>query len=308
MYGMENAQVSVEELLGNTLDVVLTNRDINKKFMSEFKPLIVDTSSVNKFTKKLTALLTHYETINPLFCITECAPEEAGSCCLSRQGNPLLRETFETRTSCLLQDKIDTSPKKSTVYTSFGSGEALSELIIIAKTLQQKPTAHISINCIDNFYKHYVEAKKQPSNLTIPNLLQRKKAVFFKLYIEALHKQFTTWLTNSFPQACITLQLYDSVQNYLEFSQQPADVISAVDFLYGDFHVSQQDYTLLCLKTMHANPSSMNIAFDLNILTMSHPICLCILSTQKENDEYQEFELKNKNDSTIPMYALLENI
>jgi len=270
-----------EYLLLYRKEVALYNQRKINEFDADCKAMWQQKLSMGQFMDNISRLTATYEQVAPFFMIDDCAKE---SCILARCNNPNFRKVFERRASLALQEKITDYPDRPINYTSFCPSGTLSELIILAQTLQQHPKAHINIHLIEKGYKESIDARKAMGctlnigpeqhlflderdisfylrNLPLSCDFNEKRRLFISiLFAETLYRQFISYLTNTFWNAKLSLYFYQSIDEYLYHSPFAADVLTTVDIANEDY--DSHSYGLLCLATLQANPESTNIALD----------------------------------------------
>jgi hypothetical protein len=237
---------------------------------------------------------------NSLFLLAECP----SPCSLGRKDKPYVRSMFENRVCTILCDKIATDPIKTIHVASFGSGGGLVELIITAKTLALIPNADLHFHFIEQDDWIYTHAKKfvgqtpqiniqgnasingnqfaayiknlNTENIKIKEYQKKSNAeLFFLLMSELMHISNTRtcwlkWLQHTFPQAKISLSLYDTYKDYLtyvEYNKLPyPEIAMAVDICdsIGTAEYSHVKYNLLCREILRQNPTASNIWLDRN--------------------------------------------
>jgi len=240
--------------------------------------------------KRVDHLKQKYEQQCPLFLLEECE----GTCIFSRKTNPSLRETYEAEVNSLLLKKIQQYPNRPIHSAHFGCGGALSDVIIITKTLAQKPDAQLHIHLIDIQHAPYIEAQEflnntheiqenvsidfdHLSSAYIPGIIKhspgsirsddqlKDEAVSTIWRIETKYHQCLKWLRSTFPKAKISLSIHSTYDNYLDYIKNKnipyADVVTAIDipdetnFMQG----GAKDYACLCKKTLQENPTASNV-------------------------------------------------
>lgn len=277
---------------------------LTEEFFEAYNQLItamaIDVCNENAPKEPLTQmneLIIKFEKKFPLLFVLECARAGDNPCPLARETRPKYREHFEKELSTALKQKITCCSKKAAVYTSFASGNLLPELLILIKTLTQFPDAEIALHCIDLCYKEYLSIRAlgapNPCEVTLktnslPFFLRNKKAILenarkhlpdcqnktdFEIEIklgyrflanEHLCKQLLTCINKLFPQAKVSIFLYETARDYLAcYKKQlvPApDVISTID-IWDTASVetnAPNDYAKLCLELLQKNPVLKN--------------------------------------------------
>ena len=92
---------------------------------------------------------------SPIFLIGECIKEDWGPCLLSRSHAPQYRNHFENETVTTLIKQIE-SEEAPIHYTGFACGGMFQDLVVLTKTLAQKPNASLAIHLIDLEHTPYV--------------------------------------------------------------------------------------------------------------------------------------------------------
>ncbi len=286
----------------NILDVLLTNpqsaldqiyqtRELFKnEALSQGLDKEMDTTIL---TQKTRNLVEKYEQKCPLLFVGECT---TSYCVFTRSNNPHLRAAYETKVSALLLEKIQLNQGRVVHSAHFACGGALSDLVIVTKTLAQKPDAHVHIHLIDGNHTSYVacqdffgnshEIKDDQSSAdnnriqeyidhlktTAPNEVkdksdeQLKKQLIESNLIDAIkYQQLIKWLHYTFPGANISLSIHSIKDNYISYIEKNnipyADVVTTADIQDGMslLRYSPYNYAQLCAKILQHNPSSRNI-------------------------------------------------
>jgi hypothetical protein len=156
-----NRQELVDSLLINPLQALDHMTGTENEFLAEVeKRDLINEKDMLKHVKQFELLAQKYEKKSPLLFFGECTD----FCWATRWKNPHYRNNFENQVSKNLVTKIEsTKEAKETpiTYTSFACGGALSEIIILTKTLAKKPNAHLTIHLIDLNHEHYVSFAKE---------------------------------------------------------------------------------------------------------------------------------------------------
>ena len=217
---------------------------------------------------------------SPIFLIGECIKEDWGPCLLSRSHAPQYRNHFENETVTTLIKQIE-SEEAPIHYTGFACGGMFQDLVVLTKTLAQKPNASLAIHLIDLEHTPYVacqdligptrEVKPTESldpHKVIDQLMERAKKEKWvnekdcegdkledtkkqftdicKDYDEKA-KQFVSYLQRTFPDAQLSLYLHESSDSYLKYRHKHnlpyPHVVTAVDI--------KDEMSLLKSSTMH---------------------------------------------------------
>ena len=211
---------------------------------------------------------------------------------INRKYWPQYRTAFEERAKSLLLEKL--KGEQLIHYVGFGAGGLFQDLVVLAKTLREQPSASIVINLIDPKFTPYVYCKdtaqinrevKENDFLDIQpiknDLLKQAREQWGSkneddvtiieeisatcLVQEATLKQFIRTLMHIAPEAKLSLLVHESTQSYLkyiEMNQLPSpDVIAAADIQdeMSQLNHAPQHYTLLCIKTLQKKPSTSNV-------------------------------------------------
>lgn len=213
-----------------------------------------------------------------IIMLDECDCEK---CPLMRKNNPKYRGDFESLVVRALIQKLDASSEgRSINYTTYAPGKLLQDLIIIVKTLFERPSAHIDIHIIDIVYKNMLLARdimnrshEVDGSLTtmtsediemlsskIQMCCNNKNCLWKQLTRDEQEKQqYVAFLQEMFPKAQIRLFAHASRFDYLQYLQEhqlsSADILTAVDIDDEEGHVA---YKHLCLTTLFKKPTSMN--------------------------------------------------
>jgi hypothetical protein len=245
----------------NPIEVIDGIRKTMREFSAEVQKLAGDEKT---FLKSLALLMQKYEQQCPFFLLNECRAE---MCWASRKFNPHYRDSFEEQISNYLVAKTH-SNNNVVMYTSFASGDAFPEMVILAKTLAKKPDAHITIHLIDSNYKEYVALKnyfglsreiivdqgvtdcidtldrntldeyikqrrEKENNIRLTDEQFRVAILNNYCITQKRFQQLKGWLAQTFPKARLSLFLHDSVEHYFEYMDKHnlpyADVIAAAD-------------------------------------------------------------------------------
>lgn len=275
----------------NFLDSILCNP---KKvlWLCELDIKDFEKETENKFPQEIITIARRYEKRkNPIFLLTECTREGFGHCLLSREENPKFRNEFEKSVSTALVKKIASSKGKSVHYTSFACGGAFQDLVILSKTLAQKPNANLVIHMIDRKLRPFVifhdtigDNRKISPDFAIQVPENRRatlienartigiddiddQAVENKLltYVAHTHMRFgqmLAFLSHSFPNAKLELHIHDAYEHYLHYvrenGQKYADVITTADIQDDGAAQAIEDYFELCHTTLEHNAHSEN--------------------------------------------------
>lgn len=288
----------IDVLLTNPV-VGLTNiYATNEKFCNELRQDgLEDEKNVLRLMERFEFFIKKYEQENPLFLLGECTQNGFFDCVFTRSINPSYREKFEKRVSQKLIEKISSNKQDEGAisYTSFGCGGALSEVIILAKALAKQPDAHLIIHLIEgnnipyvtaadflgvsreikinqkslNFddklteYKQFMVSKGEEIECTDNDLHIRLVSNCIK--IQKKNEQILTWLTNTFPDAKLSLFIHeftDNYFNYLDKHKLPyADVVSTADIQdeMSLLRGSVTNYAKLCIKTLEKKSNACNV-------------------------------------------------
>jgi len=240
---------------------------------------------------KIKDFIQKYEQKCPFFYLGECTADDC--CIFTRKCNPYLRAAYETKTSSLLLEKIQAHQDKIIHTVHFGCGGALSDLVIITKTLVQQPNAKLHIHLIDGNNNSYItmqdyfnkthEIKADQSfewndcyiahlKKIAPNEVKdmsdtqiKRQIIVSNLFDEIKYQQFIRWLQYTFPNATLSLSIHSTQENYLEYVQKNnipyADIVTAADIQdeISMMRASVKNYAILCQKILQLNPDSSNI-------------------------------------------------
>jgi hypothetical protein len=251
-----------------------------------------------KLTNKIDILVQKYEQKCPIFFFGECNSGGFFPCVFTRSLNPSYRKSFEGRVSKDLLSKINSrqNTQDSVVYTSFGCGGALSEMIILTKVLAKKPDACLDIHLIEGNNICYVKvidylnrlreitAQQKSFNAddvllgnyiksVIPEKEKKEKTedelklqiISNSLTIQKKYQQGIAWLTKTFPNARLSLYIHDFTDSYLEYLDKHnlahADVVAAADIQDDMSHMRKgpENYLTLCKKTLDNKPEALNV-------------------------------------------------
>jgi len=301
--------------------------------------LFKDTESLAEYAQQLKQLEQNHQPHCPLlWTMGECAIDE---CPLTRSNEPFMRTTFEARASQLLLQQFEYTPDKCVTYTSFGHGCALSELIILTKTLHQHPTAQLNIHMIDIKAQFAIQLRKEtqtthkidPSSFnydyyyeqlnhyllknyssikqnTYNPLAQIKVALCAMIYSEYNLHTMACLLQTQFPQAQLSFFMHDTVDHYCEYLQHNnmphADVVTSVDVQDdgGRIQFSAYNYHLLCSKTLQHNPTSTNLWLDHNEIDTYG---LFSIAASQTNDDEEKINF-SRHPEALTVYKTLEKL
>lgn len=285
----------VDSLLTNPIEVSDNHGEIMTNFEREIEENQKRKQDSEKFLMIFNNAVKKYEKESPIFFLGECTGTNSGlPCIFSRKLNPHFRETFENIVSSRLIQCIDVSADPIS-YTSFGCGDALQDMVVLAGVLAQKPNATLNINLIDVQHRWFIFANEY---FKAPKKITKESACFdFKrfdgdfinavkaeanddkkdcntikteliagyLKIERRYKQFITWLQYTFPQAKISLCIHDSANSYIDYIKQHnlayPDVISAADIQdeISGLKEGPRSYVKLTLQVLENKPNSSNV-------------------------------------------------
>ena len=235
-----NSTELVDLLLTNPRQVSIDLKTINEDYINKLNKC---SSRANQKT-----IFESCSAKNPLWLLEECP-----SPCPLGKNNPHVRSMFENRVCTMLCDKIPVNPKEKTIHVaSFGSGGGFSELIITTNTLAIIPDADLHFHFIEQDNWIFTHAKKfvgqtpqiniqgnagsinsnqfaayikklNTENIKIKEYQQKSDTELSSLLIfELIHIANTRmcwlkWLQHTFPQAKISLSVYDSYKDYLTY-------------------------------------------------------------------------------------------
>lgn len=262
----------LDTILCNPLKALNYIYKIHGQFCSEGKKSGLDT---HPDEEKFDALLQKFEKKCPLLFLGECTKESWGACLLSRTYQQRYRNEFEKKVTNALIKKSNLHTDRAIQYVSFASGGGFQDLVILAKTLAQKPNAKIIIHLIDlkhTIYKAACDLLNDDQEIQkdklfdynsisenfIVNARQRgnMKGSDEEIYnflkdtcseIREKNIQFISWLQKMFPKAHLSLYIHDNVKNYLIHRESHdlslPDVIATADI--------QDEMSLMYNSTNH---------------------------------------------------------
>ena len=260
---------------------------------------------IDLYTQNHMLLTQKYKKKHPLFLLGECYkevsyhnPSEWHYCTLSREHNPRYREAFENKVSALLIAKIIASDGQPVHYTDFGSGGAFQALATLTKVLTQQNNACLNIHLIDGSYTPYVTAtdffnqnrqitmektlhfgtrlaeyaqfvrdqeKDDPEVMAMADSTIQQNVIKLCSSLESKHKQFISSLSNTFPNAHLSLCVHDQTPSYLQYVEKHnlahADVVTAADISDHESMQTQsiQSYVTLCSATLEKKSTAHNV-------------------------------------------------
>lgn len=191
----------------------------------------------NHIAQALLAIKEH-DAKHPLWSVTEVTDVDM----FSRIKNPLARQTYEADVVGHLLALANTPNPIN--YVSVESEDLLQDLVILAKTLLEKPDVQINMHCIDNAdasFFDYCAQEQIPACVTYGQPINYERIMakaaldidFLPNYIPTLasaskFNNLHKFIATHFPAANITLHAYRDVADYLSKNQH-ADIIVAAD-------------------------------------------------------------------------------
>ena len=311
-------QLNQNYITQNQIGVKFAQENLNEEF--------IKTSDAKTITDAYEKITKQFETNNPIFFLGECTQEDWGACSLSRSYRPEHRETFEKETIKALLEKTNATDEPIQ-YVSFGTGGMFQDLVIMVKTLVQKPNARIVIHFIDQKYALYEGVKDllgtrevfadqtiDPTTVmadlmlkavtegglsaTTPNL--EKELTITPIIEEIKFKQFIGYLQKKFPKAQTSLHVHSQTKSYFKYLDEKnmtyADVITTADIQdeMSSLARSINNYTILCTKTLEHKPTSKNIWLSKKTGTDEAALCAITLQpTTDGTDKEKEFNLSD---------------
>lgn len=315
----------------NALDIINTTEASFYKEVQSFR------HADNKMVL-LQRLLEQYGKKYPIFLLGECMRENCG---LTRKYWPQYRTAFEERAKSLLLEKL--KGEQLIHYVGFGAGGLFQDLVVLAKTLREQPSASIVINLIDPKFTPYVYCKdtaqinrevKENDFLDIQpiknDLLKQAREQWGSkneddvtiieeisatcLVQEATLKQFIRTLMHIAPEAKLSLLVHESTQSYLkyiEMNQLPSpDVIAAADIQdeMSQLNHAPQHYTLLCIKTLQKKPSTSNVFLAHNSKKLNSASLETISLQETEANSANKFEYEYEPGQRAILYSSTEKL
>jgi hypothetical protein len=285
-------------------------------------------------------LIAQYAKESPLFLLGECRKEEEKICTLSRAYQPEYRKLYEDAVVTSLLEKLN--KQQAVNYTSFGSGAAFQDMVILTKTLCQKPNATMQIHLVDTKHATYVAAQnylgnkqhqittEQNTNITeiLDELVQFVRenggatAEDSDLDIkdwaeqdiasnESHAQQFIKYLQTTFPGATLSLHLHSSTPDYVKYLDANTNVMNYPDVLTAADIEDEESkdnnaggaYLYLCKKTLEQNRHSYNVYLN----KCSTGVNLTTIFLTNKSDR-EPFNLTINNGQKITLFANNQNI
>jgi len=212
------------------------------------------------------------------------------------------------------------------------------DLVIIAKTLAQKPDANLAIHLIDTRDKIYVshcdfenetrDARQVTKDTTVDhaklnkiwhtlqaqNISENrfKETVIDNMHEQARHQQFIRYLKTAYPQARLSLYVHGTTDNYLEYVNRHKlpypSVITTADIQDEMSMISRSiaNYEQLCNKTLQHKPEAQALWLAKDLKGV---IPAGIRRTSGvETAGAQKFEIKEKDQPTTTVYVTIQKI
>ena len=311
---------------------------VRENFSEKYKEL--ESSGVPE--SELKQLIHKAEQRNPIFLLGECIAEDWGPCLLSRQYAPKYRKRFEDKTVSTLIKRLESSATP-VHYVSFACGGMFQDLVVITKTLAQKPDAALALHLIDLEHTPYVACRDfmeltreiRPTEsvnprVVIDQLITRAKekwGVSENIEGDKLEetkqnlidtcrdfnerpKQFISYLKRTFPNAQLSLYIHESSDSYLTYRQQHQlpypDVVTTVDTQdeMSLIRHSPQHRADLCKSILTNNPTASTIHLEKE--TSRGPAIL--LSTSRKPKKGAIKESVGEGDEQIEVYCHTETL
>lgn len=240
-----------DELLNNALLVLDRGHEVKYQFIKD----VFIAASVRKEIVNPAVMLEKiaiFEQTCPYFLLDECS--EVQHCYLSRGFDASFRNSFENKISQSLIQSIRSNPTQSTHYLVFGSGYLFTDLVVLTKTLQEEPTANLTINLVDTEY--------QPCLAATPSAMQFDEAVitYYVPILRAIFKQFTNCLQSMFPEAILTVHFYGDHETFINAATSGKatypDVFAAADL--PSSHRILLEYQTLIRTILERKPKAKN--------------------------------------------------
>ncbi|HEV2601465.1 MAG TPA: hypothetical protein VGT41_04140 [Candidatus Babeliales bacterium] len=280
-----------------------------------------------------------YAQEHPLFLLSECTMlNDSSPCILSRCHEPNFREQFESRVVKSLVNKLSLL-ERSVEYAGFASGAMFQDLVILTKTLAANPNAKLNVHLIDIKHEPYVtcrtllnttravEAQIDTDLNAIMSSVQRQKSdmsikelgdlMSSYAAVQLCAHQAIGWLSRTFPQAQLTLQLHDSTDSYHAYIKEEniasADVIATADI---DDQMSWErkagvHHAQLCIRALQKNPLVDNIRLRTHFSRNGTPSLTSIGLEPSAGAVEKKAKIKNaetEEDEKIAIYITSQQI